>query len=248
MNRVDFSSNGSNNTPLRDSSIATGTGRSFNKSDCPNFNRFIEKQDTGYQSAYLKSTDIGDHSLLADSSRIFVKDGNKCYHSLIFKSGTSGQLVEITDGMHYSWSGVYTWFKQLGSGSLPIDDDDLLVYSGVINGKDVLYIDAKRACNRIVNLPDGFDRGRINYHQSDSNMSIALNGTQISISTNGIASSIIYSRIPGDVNDDGVIDIDDIHAVIQMIMGNQDFDPIADLNGDGIIDIDDLNLITQSII
>ena len=33
MNRVDFSSNGSNNTPLRDSSIATGTGRSFNKSN-----------------------------------------------------------------------------------------------------------------------------------------------------------------------------------------------------------------------
>ena len=45
----------------------------------------------------------------------------------------------------------------------------------------------------------------------------------------------------GDVNGDGQVDISDVNAVINMMLGKVDKVDAADINGDGNIDISDVN-------
>lgn len=46
--------------------------------------------------------------------------------------------------------------------------------------------------------------------------------------------------VQGDVNDDGVVDVDDVGVIARMILGIMDWNPVADLNGDGTIDVEDI--------
>lgn len=55
-------------------------------------------------------------------------------------------------------------------------------------------------------------------------------------------------RITGDVNGDGVVDIADVNAAIDMILGLQDNKAAADVNGDGIVDVADMNGIINIIL
>ena len=57
--------------------------------------------------------------------------------------------------------------------------------------------------------------------------------------------------LPGDVNNDGIVDIDDVNAVINIILKVKtvdDFEGDADLNGDGTVDVDDMNAIINIIL
>lgn len=57
---------------------------------------------------------------------------------------------------------------------------------------------------------------------------------------------LVGGSIPGDVNADGVVDIADINAVINVMLGKEDgskYGNRADVNGDGGIDISDVNTI-----
>ena len=49
--------------------------------------------------------------------------------------------------------------------------------------------------------------------------------------------------IPGDVNGDGVVDISDVNAVINMMLGKVEMVAAADINGDGQVDISDVNAV-----
>ena len=49
--------------------------------------------------------------------------------------------------------------------------------------------------------------------------------------------------VRGDVNGNGVVDIDDVNAVINIMVHKADPTAAADVNGDGAVDIDDLNII-----
>ncbi|MBQ7689701.1 MAG: hypothetical protein IJT30_00675 [Muribaculaceae bacterium] len=56
--------------------------------------------------------------------------------------------------------------------------------------------------------------------------------------------------VRGDVNGSGVVDIDDVNAVINVMLHKAtpaDF-PAADVNGDGAVDIDDLNVVINVIL
>lgn len=53
----------------------------------------------------------------------------------------------------------------------------------------------------------------------------------------------------GDVSRDGVVDVDDVNFIINMILsGNDGDDTSADLNGDGVVDIDDVNIVISIIL
>lgn len=52
----------------------------------------------------------------------------------------------------------------------------------------------------------------------------------------------------GDVNEDGVVDVADVNAVINMMLHLQETNNAADVNGDGIIDVADLNMIINKIL
>ena len=52
-----------------------------------------------------------------------------------------------------------------------------------------------------------------------------------------------WSQVKGDITNDGVVDIDDLNAVINVMLGKAEQSAAADANGDGAIDIDDVNII-----
>ncbi len=70
-----------------------------------------------------------------------------------------------------------------------------------------------------------------------------ISGDALPLTTQPAAQSVF-----GDVNGDGVIDVDDLNIVINIMVKKADDTPAADLNGDGVIDIDDLNIIINIIV
>lgn len=57
--------------------------------------------------------------------------------------------------------------------------------------------------------------------------------------------------IPGDVNADGLVDVDDINIVINIVLGQDSaahYDGRADVNNDGLVDVDDINIIINAIL
>lgn len=54
--------------------------------------------------------------------------------------------------------------------------------------------------------------------------------------------------VPGDSNGDGIVDIADVNAVINMMLGKTDADTNCDMNGDGIIDIADVNMVINTML
>ena len=47
-------------------------------------------------------------------------------------------------------------------------------------------------------------------------------------------------RIPGDINNDGVVDVLDVIELVNMILNNSNYTENADLNADGIINVVDI--------
>lgn len=110
------------------------TVAAFNKSEYPNFRRCIEKNadNNRYQSTYLLPYEAGTHEYINDENRIFSYSSGKCYNVLVVnKQIKSGDIIE--------WAGLYTWFTALQ------DDDNVLVYTGLMKGKTFLFIDVKNA-------------------------------------------------------------------------------------------------------
>ena len=54
--------------------------------------------------------------------------------------------------------------------------------------------------------------------------------------------------VPGDANGDGNVDIADVNAAINMMLGKADVNLICDMNGDGAIDIADINAIINAML
>ncbi len=54
--------------------------------------------------------------------------------------------------------------------------------------------------------------------------------------------------VPGDANGDGAVDIADVNAAINMMLGKADVNLICDMNGDGAVDIADINAIINAML
>ena len=134
---------------LRSNWYAASTNDSFTKSAYPYFNRFIEKNATvGYYQASYLLTDfgLGKHDKIDDNDDIYIRSGSKCYHKLMSN-------IDIKGGEVYQWFGIYTFFNK------PIIDDEyLFVYSGVVRGKDVLFINSKQAFIGSIPIPTDFSQ------------------------------------------------------------------------------------------
>lgn len=53
--------------------------------------------------------------------------------------------------------------------------------------------------------------------------------------------------VPGDINGDDKVDVDDMNMIINMILEGE-YDSKCDINGDGAVDVDDINLIIDMIL
>lgn len=116
----------------------------FNKTDYPDFNRFIETNNTKtiFQHVHLFDYKNGSHDLI--DNLIFSYSSKKCYHKIIQnKNMSKGNVIEI--------AGTYCWFEPY------VNDDYLLIYSSDINEYTYLYIDVKQAIsNHRVRCPYNF--------------------------------------------------------------------------------------------
>ena len=54
--------------------------------------------------------------------------------------------------------------------------------------------------------------------------------------------------VPGDSNGDGQVDISDVNAVINMMLGKEAMNPACDLDGSGNIDISDVNMVINKML
>ncbi len=54
--------------------------------------------------------------------------------------------------------------------------------------------------------------------------------------------------LSGDVNGDNAVDVADVNAVIDMILGLKDNTPEADVNGDKVVDVADMNAVIDIIL
>lgn len=72
-----------------------------------------------------------------------------------------------------------------------------------------------------------------------------------SVSTVVISLAKPSPALPGDVNGDGTVDIDDLNIIINIVLGQASaahYDGRADVNGDGSVDIDDGNAIINRVL
>lgn len=56
------------------------------------------------------------------------------------------------------------------------------------------------------------------------------------------------TSIPGDLNGDGIVDVDDVAIIAKMILGKTAPDPSADLSHDGVVDVEDFAMIVKIIL
>lgn len=60
-----------------------------------------------------------------------------------------------------------------------------------------------------------------------------------------------WPKLKGDVNDDHQVDVEDINAVVNIVLGyrtTSDYNGVADVNGDNIVDVEDVNEIVNIIL
>ena len=56
------------------------------------------------------------------------------------------------------------------------------------------------------------------------------------------------SSLPGDLNDDGVVNVLDVVVLINIVLGPEDPDPSGDLNSDGLINVLDVVILVNIIL
>lgn len=155
----------------------------FTKKEYPSFRRFIEKSATAYQSSYLLADGLGNHEEITDNDIIFIgNSSNKTYHKIIANK-------EYGKGDVIRWSGVYTWFR------IPVlDDDDVLCYEGVMDGKKLLFVDCKKRIDKTIQLPSYYNKK--SFKTIEKSKSVTVNGNKVTtkglrVSSDGPGSCII---------------------------------------------------------
>ena len=53
---------------------------------------------------------------------------------------------------------------------------------------------------------------------------------------------------PGDMNGDGILDIEDVTIMISMLLSGEELPSYADLNGDSVVDIDDVVMLISMLL
>ena len=102
----------------------------------------------------------------------------------------------------------------------------------------------------------GFTDGEVSElgeHRLTANLDVAANTTgaprsaQVTITMPASPTVTLVvnqgTGVTGDVNGDGTVDISDVNAVINVMLGKAESTPAADINGDGTVDVSDVNMV-----
>lgn len=138
---------------------------SFNYIDYPTFNRFIEMNSSNgwCQASHLLPEEIGDHRYVGNNYTFITTNYDKNYHVLI-------NNLAVNENSSYMWHGIYSWFRPF------VNDENILVYCSVLNNKEVLYVDTKRACDITFALPDRWISSdkKIQPSETDNNLTLII--------------------------------------------------------------------------
>lgn len=77
------------------------------KKNAPGFTTMIEKNNNGYQAAYMTKDGLGDRSRVGANDIIFTGNNwSKAYQVLMYGSAS------VKAGETTTWHGIYSWFKE----------------------------------------------------------------------------------------------------------------------------------------
>ena len=118
-------------------------------------------------------------------------------------------------------------------------------YAGKPNEGEDYYLIHSEWC---VDVPvtantDGLKNFRIN-EAGTYTFVLSVDEEGLTLTVNGFS----QSPVNGDLNGDGTVDISDVNALINIILGKAEFDPRGDLNNDSEIDITDANILINIIL
>ena len=157
--------------------------KSFNYKYYPKFDRFIEMNSTNgwCQASHLLSDGVGDHRYVGNNNNFITTKYNKNYHVLIMN-------LPVKEGTSYMWHGVYSWFRPL------VNNKNILVYASMLNGKRVLYVDAKHACNTTFTLPSNWaGKGKkVKIAKTDKGLKLSIDSrSRVKVTATQAASGIL---------------------------------------------------------
>ena len=152
----------------------------------------------------------------------FVINDSPNYLDLIDVSGGSAENYNFT--VSSSESGTIVGFTLTGT-NIPAGSGDLLVATFENNNND-----------------QTFDLCLSDPVFSDTN----ANG--VSVSLDSCIEMDFSSSLPGDLNDDGLVNVLDVVVMVNIVLGQTGEDPAADLNNDGLINVLDVVILVNLIL
>ena len=129
-----------------------------------------------------------------------------------------------------------------------LDDGATWVKAKNVVGADVISVPGsiKTACNWLVPVTNG-QPVRFRVAQNSGHKTVPLYVDNFTVYYTGEQGGP-NDDIPGDYNGDGQVDITDVNAVINMMLGKEPLKPICDMDGNGLIDISDVNAVINKML
>lgn len=127
------------------------------------------------------------------------------------------------------------------------DDIGLYVYRIMVTSQDNHAFNGNTGivANVMIGTYDYFTGGEARLLGSRC---VEANGTKHRMDDCTAALTVLGQSIAGDANGDGQVDISDVNATINMMLGKASPTPSADVNCDGIVDISDINAVINAML
>ena len=155
----------------------------------------------------------------ASGDKVWIDDLELVYHANVTDFTCQGATIEGFDANTHEYS--FTWENE----AAPVASD----YNLTVDGKSAV---------KAVNVEETENGYRV--------VAIATSGDLMTANAYVINYEVPSTLIPGDVNNDGEVDVRDITALIDIIMNSID-SPLADVNADGDIDVRDITALIDII-
>ena len=155
----------------------------------------------------------------ASGDKVWIDDLELVYHANVTDFTCQGATIEGFDANTHEYN--FTWENE----AAPVAGD----YNLTVDGKSAV---------QAVNVEETENGYRV--------VAIATSGDLMTANAYVINYEVPSTLIPGDVNNDGEVDVRDITALIDIIM-NSIASPLADVNADGDIDVRDITALIDII-
>ncbi len=155
----------------------------------------------------------------ASGDKVWIDDLELVYHANVTDFTCQGATIEGFDANTHEYN--FTWENE----AAPVASD----YNLTVDGKSAV---------KAVNVEETENGYRV--------VAIATSGDLMTANAYVINYEVPSTLIPGDVNNDGEVDVRDITALIDIIMNSID-SPLADVNADGDIDVRDITALIDII-